>query len=644
MANAIRRLARLATGAGFVAILVQACGGLDSGSVTLVPDDVTAGKNGTAGGGKASSGGSQANAGAPGTEQGGAAAGDMGLPGGMGGALGGAGSACVEGEACADGVDGGLCTMGVCSSCVGPKDDLKCVKAYGRGHLCIDSGCAKAECHTDKDCAAGSGICTNHQCVLCTKDTDCPTAGATCNTSTGACVTNASCGNLISGSACPINSADLCCGPNTFCAPVACCGVAPCRTSANQQLNDGTCTNGQCVSNNCGAPPQAIRYVDPAGTDGGSGSSMCPFNHLEAALQDLATSGGQVIVKFGAVISVDSAFAVGSGITIVGSDANFAACTAATCPSSSRWPLINTGNHRALSLITAGNRTVHFMRLAGLDPTMKDTATWSAIYTAAASLNLDHVDVSGYQYGLYADTGSSVKIGDGVHMHDNRRGLYVADGDGAAGGNVAITVASDATSFDRNGYGLVCHGNGVLKASAPPAGPKLTALLTASSNEGGGVYWACSVTQGLLDGLEAAGNGTDATALQRDGATVFAHSTIKIRNSYFHGNKGNGLQIPSNGTNTADGLSLIDLGTNVTTGAGKNTFAGNTDAGLCIDKGPADAADSNSLPAEGNVFQTIGGVCKFSRSPVCAGGVDFSNDCSSAADLKNCTAISATCQ
>jgi len=191
MAHALRLSVRAAAGASFAVMLVQACGGLDSGTVTLIRDGApSGGKAGTAG-----------------TEQGGAA-GDMGSPNGVGGA----GNECVEGASCSGGPDGGICVTGVCSSCAGPKDDLACVRAYGKGHLCIDGGCVKANCHTETDCAAGAGICTNHQCMLCTKDTDCVGAGATCNTSTGACVTNASCGNLIKGSACPINSADLCCG------------------------------------------------------------------------------------------------------------------------------------------------------------------------------------------------------------------------------------------------------------------------------------------------------------------------------------------------------------------------------------------------------------------------------------------------
>jgi len=643
MARLITRLARWALIGCGGALLVQACGGLDAGTVTAIPDDASTGASASAGKKSTSSGGAEANAGSPGVGQGGTTGGESGGPSGIGGAAGGAANECDEGAACGDGAEGGICLAGTCSSCVGAKADPKCVIAYGKGYLCTEAGCLKGDCHTDKDCAVGSGICTNHKCAPCTKDSDCTLPGTICNTSTGSCVTNASCGNAASGSSCPVNAADLCCGPNSVCAPVGCCGVAACRTSPNAQVNDGMCKNGQCVSNNCGAPPANIRYVDPAALDGGSGSMACPFNHLGAALQDLATAGGEIIVKGGSSMTVDATFAVGSGITIVGGDASFAACTAATCPASSRWPLINSGNRRVFSFITAGNRTLHFLRLAGVDPAQKATATWPAIYTAAASLNIDHVDISGYEYGLYSDTGSSVKIGDGVHLHDNQRGLYVADGDGAAGGNVEVTVAADATSFDHNAIGLACHGNGVLKASGPPAGPKLTALLSASNNESSGVYWACSVTQGLLDGLEATGNGSNAMAVQLDGATVFAHSSIKIRNSYFHDNKGNGLRIPSNGPNSADGLSLIDLGSNLLAGAGKNTFAGNVDAGLCIDKGPADAADPTSLPAEGNVFQSIGGVCKFSRSSLCAGGVDFSGDCANTADLKGCAVIGTMC-
>ncbi len=621
----------------------QACGGLNDAQVTVIPDGATgdAGMN-------ASGGGSEGNGGASN------AAGDANMTGDAGAMTGSGGSgegACTADKPCGNGSEPGICVDGTCAACEeDAAGDEACATAYGEGHLCIGSACTEGECRLDAECTGGE--CLDNRCEACNADSDCLQPDTVCKVDTGACVTNASCGVVKNGAACPINDQDLCCAAaNAICEAVECCGTSPCSTGGGGGNIDGACTNGHCVLAGCSAPPLSTRYVDFDAPNGGSGSKDCPYRGIIAAFKDLESIGGTVVVKSGSAGNSEGSVAMGPGITLVGSDASFNVCTKASCADDAAWPTITTGDARALILSTPGVRNIRFMKFVGLDEAMKNDATYSGIYVSTASLDIDHVDISGYLHGLRAGAAGSISIGPGLSAHHNKVGLYISDGDASAGGTVAITVAAggDKISFNANNFGISCHGNGELTIDAPPTGPQAPGLVTVNNNDGSGLYYPSHNEAGDIVGLEAAGNGGgDDTLDQHDGATIFAKAAIKIRDSYFHDNVHQGVHIPGNGENTPASLALINLGINAGNGAGRNTFVGNKDTGICLEAGPANGADPNTLNVAGNYFRASGGDCTaggtYKRAKTCTGGVDYAGACAGAANFTNCTPTPAQCQ
>lgn len=637
-------------------VVFQACGGLDPANITIVDEQGDAGMSSNVGGtdhtsaGTDNAGGNDSPTSAKGGEGGnatneGGSAGET-TTGGAGGEDAGD---CVSGKSCLNGPDPGLCVQGACASCQDPGDDAGCKAAYGKGYLCIDGGCIKGDCHDDADCSGTT--CINHVCAPCTADTDCTAANTICNTTSGVCVTSASCGGAKNGEACPANPRDLCCGAGTKCEAVQCCGAGPCRTNSTLKDPDGACDKGVCVRTGCPAPTAGSRAVDFEAEAGGNGSQTCPFNKLGPAVESLANSGGVVLVALGGESTTERDISVGSGITITGADENWQPCDPISCPAPAKWSRISTGDGRVFNMRTPGQRNVRYLQLQGLPNAEFQTATWAAIYVTAASVHVDHLEISGYQYGLYADTAGSISGGAGLHVHHCRSGLYLEDGAASAGGSadLEVTTGDDPITFDHNNFGFVVHGNSTFILSGPPAGRGLTSLVTANENGGSGVYYpAHNAKPGLIYGLEAAKNGTDPLLAQHDGATVFAHAIVKIRNSYFHDNVGSGIHVPGNGPNSADGLSGIDLGQNNGNNAGHNTFINNADAGICVEAKPALAATANSLKAQGNVFRASGGDCTaggtYVRAYACeASGADYAGACAGSADLDGC-APSNTCQ
>src|SRR5262249_39245362 len=146
-----------------------------------------------------------------------------------------------------------------CVLCNDPNDDTKCMTVYGAGNLCIAGACAVANCRTAADC--GGKPCVGNQCAAaCMDDSDCSDAATpVCNTTSGVCVSAASCGATAQGMPCPVNAQDICCGAGTLtCQPVQCCGSGACTYMSVS----GTCTGGVCVPSGCTAPSGTTRYVD----------------------------------------------------------------------------------------------------------------------------------------------------------------------------------------------------------------------------------------------------------------------------------------------------------------------------------------------------------------------------------------------
>jgi hypothetical protein len=400
------------------------------------------------------------------------------------------------------------------------------------------------------------------------------------------------------------------------------------------------------VLNGCVAPIGTTRYVDLLAKAGGSGSKTCPYNDLVAAFDDLAAGGGTVVLK-GDGQPIAASLTMGPGLNLIGADPDFTPCTPVTCPDPSSWPLIKTGNFRAINFSTVGVRSLRFVRIQGTD---KATATTAGVYVSTATLNMDHVDVSGYQFALYVTTGGSVGVGAGVHLHDSHEGLKITAGGNAAGATVAVEVpaGSDPTDFNDNDYGIMCNDTAKLSIVGPPSGSAAPGLVAANGNAIAGVYWNATQSKpiGVLDGLEARGNGTPDSAAYHGGVIVFAESSIKLRHSYIHENRGSGVYVVSSGTNAADSLAQIDLGVGVGANAGRNTFAKNDLSGLCVQSALALAAASSSMRADGNIFEsTSTGDCtkkgQYSHGKSCVAGLDYSGACTTAVTLSNCTASNA---
>ena len=113
---------------------------------------------------------------------------------------------------------------------------------------------------------------------------------------------------------------------------------------------------------------------------------------------------------------------------------------------------------------------------------------------------------------------------------------------------------------------------------------------------------------------------------------ILAGSKVKVRNSVFQANIGNGIHVyPAGGAGATNSLADIDLGKAGAGNAGNNvlqTVAGsdpNSGAGLCVDL-PA-SAGAQALASVGNQFAnrdctaTDPGALKTSTS--CAGAVDL---------------------
>ncbi len=562
------------------------------------------------------------------------------------GDLGAGGGSCTAGSPCQAGSGNGLCTSDTCSACSDSSDDAQCATVYGSGFICLDQACVQG-CRTAADC--GGKACVGNQCATagCATDADCGDPSMVCNTAMngGTCVAAAGSCGVTTNAACPINAADVCCGSSSACTPGSCCGTGACTVTT---ANDGTCQPigagpaGTCVLNSCAAPSATSRYVDWSAPSGGSGSMSCPLNDLDTALGALASTGGTVFVKGGEPVHMTSSTkTVGAGVNITGTDSSFVACTPTTCSDPTKWPTIQmTADYIAMNLVTAGARKLSYFNITGVGSAAKA----SGIKTSAATLSLDHVGLTGTSYGLYIDVGSSVTVGAGVTATANGAGAYIVNGGASTGGSLAIAVAAgdSAVHFDSNAtWGIFCGGNGKLTINAPATETSAsTALFTAKANGAAGIRFSSTV-QGSITGALLANNGADASQSDRDGLVVFAKSLLKVRGSRITGNGGSGIHVVANGSNSADGLSQINLGGSYKSDPGDNAFSGNSDAGLCVDAGPADAASNGSLAAEGNTLS--GTDCSsstgtVSRAKTCTGGVDTSADCAGALDFAECAA------
>jgi hypothetical protein len=531
---------------------------------------------------------------------------------------------CTLGMACMTGSDNGLCDGTSCNPCTDVTDDANCVSVYGAGQLCINGGCLMASCRTASDC--GGKPCVDYQCSAgCSSDNDCSGATPLCNTGSGVCVANSCTGQ---GVQCSVNPADVCC--SSMCLAGSCCASDPCAVPPSGS-NNGTCMGGTCVLNSCTPPSDSNRYVDPAAPAGGSGTMACPFNDLGTAVNALAAAGGTVIIKAASTLTLNSTPNVAPAVNITGADGSYAPCTASSCDNPVSWPTINLGfNGHALNYLTAGTRKLHFLNING--PT-GSTSNVCGIYASNAGVAIDHVHITAFNDGICPGAGSTVTINAGVTSNANlRAGLSINTG-GVA--DVELATGDVPTSFDGNTtYGIYVQDTGKLTVNGPgPYSGSVPLLISASSNRYGVRIY--STTGVSITGLKAQSNVVD-------GIFIYAKSIVKLRKSHIYSNQGSGIHVAANGTNTTTGLADIDLGADSVNDPGLNTLATNTNVGICVDAGPADAATNFSLRANGNTFGSL--VCTGATGPTitkarnCTGGYAVAADCAGPLSIASCTA------
>jgi hypothetical protein len=480
-----------------------------------------------------------------------------------------------------------------------------------------------------------------------------PEAGVACTTPNAACST----------------AGEFCCAATggDFCFTGDCCTNAQCSG-----------TKPACESNNCTACDAVngtVVVVDPkngddaigfgSGTAGGTANGVCAFKTITYALAHLGTAttvnvlGTAHLGTTGAALNGETfPLAVPAGISVIGGTAPVPTIEVPT----------GTGNAGVgFLLATAGSVVQSFVlngNSAGIHGVQASTGS-----TAATSIG--SVEVTGMAAaGIRVDGTGKLTINAGTLAHNNGitgqtelSGLHVTDT-----GQAIITGGTAPIKFYLNGQdGILVDGGGSVNITGTP-GTGITGNVLTQQNTGSGLVihqtppGAGSLAQNVVTGLVAVNN-------TLDGAQLFANSSVVVRGSVFLSNSNNGVHVDSTGTLTTQtfDVSKIDLGTDTTTNAGKNTFQAhgnnaNTFAGVCLD---IQAGKSQSLSAEGNIWVSSTNAvadCSAAKSTLtengvgktCLGAVDVGGNGLSAAvaatsngidvALCSCTAAGTSCQ
>ncbi|HEY8086470.1 MAG TPA: hypothetical protein VIF09_01455 [Polyangiaceae bacterium] len=402
-----------------------------------------------------------------------------------------------------------------------------------------------------------------------------------------------------------------------------------------------------------------------SGTAGGTANGVCAFKTITYALAHLGTAKTVNVLGTAHLGTKGAGFngetfplAVPAGVSVIGGTAPVPTIEVPT----------GTGNAGVgFLLATAGSVVQSFVlngNSAGIHGVQASTGS-----TAATSI--DAVEVTGMAAaGIRVDGTGILTIGAGTQVHNNGitgqtelSGLHVTDT-----GHAVITGGTAPIKFYLNGQdGILVDGAGSVHITGTP-GTGITGNVLTEQNTGSGLVIhqtapaAGSLTQNVVTGLVAVKN-------TLDGAQLFAGSNVVVRGSVFLSNSNSGVHVDSTGaaaTQTFD-VSKIDLGTDTTTNAGKNTFQAhganaNTFAGLCLDIQPA---KSQSLNAEGNTWVSSTNAvadCSAAKSTLtengvgkaCLGAVDVGGTGLSAVvaatsngvdvALCSCTATGTSCQ
>ncbi len=552
---------------------------------------------------------------------------------------------------------GRLCGSTVPHACGDCTTDTQCKQdtRYGSTYLCVGNLCVKGNCHdTSNDCTAANaglvcGASTAHTCGACTVDDQCKNdtkygANTICNTTSGStavgqCVTNA-CTNT--GHGCTANGSDVCC--SSKCISGNCCSDNDCTT--NPSYGDGffcrqnTCTRCDNVTGNA-------YLVDPvggddstatgSGTSGGTATASCAFRTVTQALQAIGATppAGTTITIVGRTTGTTSLFTVApNGDTTPTETLPIALPANVTLKTKTGPVRLALGTSKGFSLL-GDNANIQADAAAALtiDGGTNHASGAGIVVTAGTgTATISNVTITNPGDDGIQVTSGTLHIGGGVHVTGAGTSGSSANGLAISGGTVNIVVAATdpATSFESNTQsGIAVSTSGVLNITgAAVAGGTRSVVI--QKNYASNVDFRpnpnTSSAVSTIDGLYSWASTTG------DGLSINAGTKIKVRNSIFQANSGNGIRIASAGASAAaNALNGIDLGQTGAANAGRNvlqTSLGsnpNSGAGLCVDL--AANAGTQALVAAGNLF--AGRDCSTSN----AGDIRTSTSCTGATDL-----------
>jgi hypothetical protein len=481
--------------------------------------------------------------------------------------------------------------------------------------------------------------------------------------------------------ACPVNSADFCCGGK--CVAGNCCVDSDCSSLGS---------NFNCLQNTCTQCNSVVGYayfVDPINGDdtGATGSGMsgttatpgCSFRTLTKAI-DVITQSNTVPAHSGTTITI-----VGQSATTTTSLYTVAAggITAETLPITVPADVIIKTNIGPVKLTVPANKTG--FSLVG------DNA--GIVATSAAALTIDGASHAG-SIGVEVVAGASdtaslsyVKVintkGDGIQVTSGTatlgagitvtdagaNGINISGGtatinaglsvigagtnginisgtgtatigagvsvttSGATGlnisdsGTAAITVTTAtaaSTVFDHNTlYGIAVADTGVLTITGAAVTSGTTVrTVSAKNNTGSNVYFASTATGSAVKYFYSYSSA-------EDGMKIAAGSKIQVRHSVFRKNAGNGIHIVGTTGSFAnidlgtDSASATDAGNNELQSGGVNAANKNTGAGICVQ---LTAAGTPTLHVQGNQFANIDCTTStgaITKNATCASGIDL---------------------
>jgi hypothetical protein len=390
--------------------------------------------------------------------------------------------------------------------------------------------------------------------------------------------------------------------------------------------------------------------VDPVnGRDSGTGNlALADGGTSGACALKTITRAFQLIGK-SAAVSTTVVIIGGSGVSLAATEAFPLAIPANVTVTTQKGPVVvQIPAGKVGFTMNAPNSSLTSADPAPLEFSTKNTSTTGATSAivvgtgSAATTQISNVTIEGMlNNGILVNGSGVVTIGPGVvavgngSVNTRGNGLFVQ---GTAEAIIDVPAGAQPTSFSGNSaHGILVEGTAfVLVTGAVTSVPDGTGSVVVHGNASAGVWiqqtpGATAPPQNVFDGLVASSNTTG------NGMRIVAGSNVKVRNSVFLANGGNGVVVSTGGTATSpsNDIHLIDLGTSGPGGSnGGNVFqaplgsSNNGRAGICLNV----AAGSGTLNAAGNAFQaadcssstatlSLNGKSCLNNATLCPGGV-----------------------